>query len=74
MVRADLRLLAGLAVPDTDGVALDGDLTAEGASVASVLAHFHLLDLWEGVKTLAPLLVALLGDRSRRTCFLREAP
>lgn len=38
-------LAAGLAVPDTDGVALDVDLAAEGASVLGVLCDFHLLHL-----------------------------
>lgn len=42
-------LLARLAVPDADGVSLDSDLAAEGAGVAGVLGHFHLLDLWEGL-------------------------
>ena len=47
-------LLAGLAVPDTDGVTLDGDLSAEGAGVAGVLGDFHLqgmsilLETWGG--------------------------
>ena len=41
--------LARLAVPDTDGVTLDGGLAAEGADVAGVLGDFHLLDgLTEG--------------------------
>lgn len=38
-------LLARLAVPDTDGVAADGGLAAEGADVFGVLRHLHLLDL-----------------------------
>ena len=44
-------LLASLAVPDADRVSLDSDLAAEGASVAGMLGHFHLLDLWEGLNT-----------------------
>ena len=38
-------LLAGSAVPDTSGVTLDGNLSAEGACVTGVLGDFHLLDL-----------------------------
>jgi hypothetical protein len=38
-------LVAGLAVPDTDGVSLDGGLSAEGADISGVLGDFHLLDL-----------------------------
>lgn len=37
-------LLAALAVPDADGLALDGVLSAEGAGVLGVLRGFHLLD------------------------------
>lgn len=37
-------LLAGLAVPDADGGALDGVLAAEGARVGGVLGDLHLLD------------------------------
>lgn len=37
--------LARLAVPDTGSLALDGDLSAEGASVLGVLGDFHLLNL-----------------------------
>jgi hypothetical protein len=38
-------LLATLALPDTNSLALDGVLSAEGADVAGVLRHFHLLHL-----------------------------
>jgi len=38
-------LLAGLAFPDSNGLALNGVLSAEGAGVAGVLGDFHLLDL-----------------------------
>jgi len=38
-------LLAAPAVPDADGLTLDGDLSAECAGVAGVLGDFHLLDL-----------------------------
>ena len=38
-------LLARLARPDTDRVATDGGLSAEGADVTGVLGDFHLLDL-----------------------------
>ncbi len=37
-------LLAALAVPDTDGLSLDGVLAAESAGVLGVLGGFHLLD------------------------------
>lgn len=38
-------LLAGAALPDADGLALDRVLAAEGASVLGVLRDFDLLDL-----------------------------
>lgn len=38
-------LLAGLARPDTDRLALHGRLAAKGACVARMLADFHLLHL-----------------------------
>lgn len=38
-------LLAGAALPDSDGLSLDGVLAAEGADVSRVLRHFHLLHL-----------------------------
>ena len=38
-------LVAALALPDTDSLALDGVLSAEGADVAGVLGDFHLLHL-----------------------------
>ena len=46
---ASNSLLARLAVPDADRVSLDSNLAAEGASVAGMLGHFHLLDLCEGL-------------------------
>lgn len=39
------NLVAALALPDTDSLALDGVLSAEGADVAGVLGDFHLLHL-----------------------------
>lgn len=38
-------LVATLAVPDTNSLALDGFLSAKGADVAGVLLDFHLLHL-----------------------------
>lgn len=38
-------LVAGLALPDPNSLALDGVLAAEGADVAGVLGDFHLLHL-----------------------------
>jgi hypothetical protein len=38
-------LLAALALPDANSLALDGVLSAEGADVAGVLRDFHLLHL-----------------------------
>jgi hypothetical protein len=38
-------LLARFAVPDSDGVSLDGGLSAERADVLGVLGYLHLLDL-----------------------------
>ena len=38
-------LVAALALPDTDSLALDGVLSAESADVAGVLGDFHLLHL-----------------------------
>lgn len=52
-------LLAGLAVPDTDGVTLDGDLSAECAGVLGVLCDFHLLHLLTERST-----VSVVGDPS----------
>jgi len=39
------RSFAGPAVPNANGVSLDGGLAAEGADVSGVLGDFHLLDL-----------------------------
>ena len=39
------NLVAALALPDTDSLALDGVLSAESADVAGVLGDFHLLHL-----------------------------
>lgn len=52
-------LLAGLAVPDTDGMTLDGDLSAECARVLGVLCDFHLLHLLTEGST-----VSVVGDSS----------
>ena len=38
-------LVATLALPDTNSLALDGFLSAEGADIAGVLLDFHLLHL-----------------------------
>ena len=38
-------LLARFAVPDSDGVALNGVFAAKGTDVASVLGNLHLLHL-----------------------------
>lgn len=38
-------LVAALALPDTNSLALDGVLSAEGADVTGVLGDFHLLHL-----------------------------
>lgn len=38
-------LVATLALPDTNSLALDGFLSAEGTDVAGVLLDFHLLHL-----------------------------
>jgi len=56
-------LLAGPAVPDTGGVTLDRDLSAEGASVTGVLGDFHLLDLLteRGTVTVRVALVSTSG-------------
>lgn len=55
-------LVAGLAVPDTGGVTLDGDLAAEGAGVTGVLRSFDLLHLLAEGGTIAgePVLAAIL--------------
>lgn len=39
------RLVASLALPDPNSLALNGVLAAEGADVAGVLGDFHLLHL-----------------------------
>ena len=51
-------LVAALALPDTDGLALDGVLSAEGADVAGVLGDFHLLHLLTQGSTVS------VGDKS----------
>lgn len=38
-------LVAPLALPDANSLALDGVLAAESADIAGVLSDFHLLDL-----------------------------
>lgn len=54
-------LVAGLAVPDANGVSLNGGLAAESADISGVLGDFHLLDLLSeggtvsiGIRILAP--------------------
>lgn len=58
--------LARAAVPDTGGLAADGDLTAESAGVLGVLGDFHLLDLLTQGSTVAVSGISirsmLLGD------------
>ncbi len=71
-------LLAGLAVPDTNGVATDGGLSAEGADVAGVLGDFHLLHLLTergtvsvgGPSVLPILIIVEIHVRLRRNCSL----
>lgn len=55
--------LARLAVPDTNGLAADGDLAAEGASILGVLGDFHLLDLLSqgGTVTISNISMACIG-------------
>ena len=51
-------LLAGLAVPDADRVALDSDLAAECAGVLGVLRDFNLLHLLAERGTIAGTVLA----------------
>jgi hypothetical protein len=51
------RLLAGLAVPDSNRVSLDSVLSAERADVAGMLSNFHLLHLLPQGGTISVVLV-----------------
>ena len=53
-------LLAAPAVPDADGLTLDGDLSAECAGVAGVLGNFHLLHLLPQGGTISVEIVRLM--------------
>lgn len=52
-------LLAGLAVPDASGVALDGYLAAECAGVSAVLLNFDLLHLLTEGGTVAAFILSV---------------
>lgn len=80
-------LLARLARPDTDRVATDGGLSAEGADVTGVLGDFHLLDLLTqggtvsvGVQSVLFSLAVVyriripIDVRLRRCCSMRFSP
>lgn len=62
-------LVATLAVPDTNSLALDGVLSAEGADVAGVLLDLHLLHLLTqgGTVSIIEQSVTCPGDRAS-TC------
>lgn len=59
-------LVAALALPDTDSLALDGVLSAESADVAGVLGDFHLLHLLTqgGTVSVGKLLESVSSCRS----------
>lgn len=52
---------AALAVPDTDSLPADGDLSAEGAGVLGVLGDFHLLHLLTQGGTVTKILESVLA-------------
>lgn len=60
-------LAARFAVPDSNGVTLDRNLSAECACVAGVLGHFDLLDLLTERGTVAATI-------SQKTIFLVSLP
>lgn len=60
-------LAARFAVPDSNGVTLDRDLSAECACVAGVLGHFDLLDLLTKRGTVAATI-------SQKTIFSMNLP
>lgn len=55
-------LVAALALPDTNGLALDGVLAAEGADVAGVLGDFHLLHLLTQGGTVSVGILSIFGS------------
>lgn len=55
--------LARAAVPDTGGLAADGDLTAESAGVLGVLGDLHLLHLLSERGTIAVAVVSIAYRR-----------
>jgi len=63
-------LLAALAVPDTDGVAADSDLSAECASVLGVLGDLHLLHLLTQGSTISVLEQQTLVSQAIRPSWL----
>jgi len=64
-------LLAGLAVPDTSRVALDGSLSAESAGVSGVLGDFHLLHLLTQGSTVTESNVSEHSSPASRRIFRR---
>lgn len=67
-------LVAALALPDTDSLALDGVLSAESADVAGVLGDFHLLHLLTqggtvSVRGIVRIRFVVEGDRSGFVCL-----
>ena len=66
-------LVAALALPDANGLTLDGVLAAESADVSGVLGDFHLLHLLtEGGTVSGSLLVVVHGPwnfNSAQECF-----
>ena len=73
---SSLGLVAGLALPDADGDALEGVLAAELAEVLGVLAHLYLLDdLTQGATVAGAVLAAdasLLGALRHLSNFFRR--
>jgi len=63
------RLLAALAVPDSDRMSLDRVLAAESADVSGVLGDFHLLDLFSEGCTITS---AVLAGHADLLCALRH--
>lgn len=64
-------LVAALALPDTNSLALDGVLAAEGADVAGVLGDFHLLHLLTQGGTVSVGIWSIFGSSSLVASRLR---
>lgn len=70
-------LVAALALPDTNSLALDGVLAAEGADVTGVLGDFHLLHLLTQGGTVSVeigqclVFLHLIASRSKKSSWIK---